>query len=303
MVDVHQIQKYTGHKGSIFALAVDPVNKHFYSSGDDGVVARWQLEAGVDQAEALLSMPHAIYGMEVIPEKDLLVAGASEGSLSFVNIKTNKLVKQYARSRDAIYQIRYLAGTNSIWILHANGWLSVLDADSLEERSFKQVCSENLRDVVSFNGLAYIAASDGAIYVLDEKSLGEISRREAHDNSVFALCMHSSGKYLFSGGRDAQLCVWDVNEDLKQVAQIPAHLYTINALALSPDEKHLVSASRDKTIKLWDAESFELLKVVDHERNEGHTHSVNRIFWLEDDSVISSSDDRSVLRWRFTINE
>jgi WD40 repeat protein len=302
MLQVHQIQQYTGHKGSIFALAVDQTNGHFYSSGDDGLVARWELEAGVDRGEALLSMPHAIYGLEVIPEKGLIVAGASEGSLSFVNIKTNKLIKQYARSRDAIYQIRFMSDTNRIWILQANGGLSVLDADNLEERAFKRVCSENLRDVVSQNGLAYLAASDGAIYVLDEKGLGEIHRVEAHDNSVFSLCLHPSKKYLFSGGRDAQLCVWDIDNQMKQLAKIPAHLFTVNSLALSPDGRYLVSASRDKTIKLWDADSLKLLKVVDHERHVGHTHSVNRIFWLEDDSVISSSDDRSMLRWRFSIN-
>ncbi|MEZ4685131.1 MAG: hypothetical protein R3B47_03430 [Bacteroidia bacterium] len=303
MPQIQQIQQYAGHTGSIFALALDAHNQLLYSSGDDGIVACWDLKDKSGKATALLRMPHAVYGLEVIPEKKVLIAGASEGSLSFVDLETNKLRKQYARNREAIYQIKFLPDSNSIWILHGGGWLSVLDADSLEERFFDKISAENLRDVVALNGLAYVAASDGAIYVLDEKKQAEISRMEAHENSVFSLCMDAAGKKLFSGGRDAQLCVWDVEHGLEKTDQIPAHMYTINALALSPDEQYLVSASRDKTIKLWDVHSHALLKVIDHARHDGHTHSVNRILWLEsDDSVISCGDDRRILRWKFTLN-
>lgn len=301
-ITVKQTQAYTGHKGSIFALTKDPKEAFMYSSGDDGVVARWNLEAGLDEADALLQVPHAVYGLCYIEQHQLMVAGASEGTLSFVDTQNKALLKQYARSKDAIYHIAYLPQTNTIWILHGGGYLSVLDAEDLGEKAFVRISTEHLRSLVTHQGKVYIGSSDHHIIVFDEKTITEIQRWKAHDNSVFSLCMHPSGHFLFSGGRDAHLNVWDIKQGMEQIASIPAHNFTINSIALSQDERYLVTASRDKTIKLWDAITFELLKVVDHDRNDGHTHSVNSIFWLADDnSVISCGDDRRILRWQFNI--
>ncbi|PSR03495.1 MAG: hypothetical protein BRD50_05840 [Bacteroidetes bacterium SW_11_45_7] len=63
------------------------------------------------------------------------------------------------------------------------------------------------------------------------------------------------------------------------------------------------SASRDKTVKLWDAETFELLKVLDNKKFEGHVHSVNKLLWShEHDLLISCGDDRSVIIWKVTVD-
>ncbi|MFK7972271.1 MAG: WD40 repeat domain-containing protein [Bacteroidia bacterium] len=302
-ITVSQIQAYTGHRGSIFAMTHDPEEQFLFTSGDDGVVAQWNLAQGKDEASALLQIPHAVYGLAYVAPHDLLVAGASEGTISFVDVSSRELRKQYARTRDAIYHIEYVAATDSLWILHGSGYLSIVDAKTLEERSFKRISTEHLRSLAIHQGTAYIACSDHHIIALDVKDATEITRWKAHDNSVFSVLVHPSGQYLFSGGRDAHLCVWDLKRNHEQIARIPAHNFTINDLALSSDEQHLLTASRDKTFKLWDAHTFKLLKVVDHARNEAHTHSVNRIFWLaKDNSVISCSDDRKILRWKVLIS-
>jgi WD40 repeat protein len=75
----------------------------------------------------------------------------------------------------------------------------------------------------------------------------------------------------------------------------------VNHLSLSPNKKLLASASRDKTIKIWDAESLELLKVLDRTKYPtSHTHSVNRLLWLNDDTLISTGDDRKVICWKIS---
>lgn len=79
--------------------------------------------------------------------------------------------------------------------------------------------------------------------------------------------------------------------------EIPAHWYAINDLKLSPDGKYFASASRDKTIKIWDANSYELLKVLDNEKFEGHTHSVNSLLWVNEHLLLSTGDDRQIIAW------
>lgn len=50
----------------------------------------------------------------------------------------------------------------------------------------------------------------------------------------------------------------------------------------------------DKTIRLWNTDTWELIKVIDFQKHEAHTSSVNCGLWLNENIVISCSDDRSI---------
>ena len=118
------------------------------------------------------------------------------------------------------------------------------------------------------------------------------------DNSVFAVEYSADGKFLWSGGRDAHLKVWDVEQMMVPIFSEPAHWFTINAIVFSPDGKYVATGSRDKTIKIWDVENLKLLKVIDATRNEGHVNSVNTLLWAKYNNwLISGSDDRSLIVW------
>ena len=73
------------------------------------------------------------------------------------------------------------------------------------------------------------------------------------------------------------------------------------AKSLSYHHGLILSCSMDKTIKIWDDE-LQLLKVLDKERNDGHTNCVNKVQWLKDGIFISSSDDRDLIVWQVELN-
>ena len=77
---------------------------------------------------------------------------------------------------------------------------------------------------------------------------------------------------------------------------IPAHNYAIYSIDFSPSGKYFASASRDKTIKIWDSETFHLLSRINHEKNNGHMHSVNKVLWIKD-VLLSASDDKKIIGW------
>jgi WD40 repeat protein len=58
------------------------------------------------------------------------------------------------------------------------------------------------------------------------------------------------------------------------------------------------TASRDKTAKVWDAADAAFLFRLDKENFSGHLNSVNSVLWLNDDTLISASDDRSIIIWK-----
>ncbi len=91
---------------------------------------------------------------------------------------------------------------------------------------------------------------------------------------------------------------WDLTIG-KEVHAVPAHEY--QAKSLSYNGKTLLSSSMDKTIKVWN-DNLDLLKVIDLERNAGHTNCINKVEWLDDEHFVSCSDDRSLILWKVGIN-
>lgn len=303
-VIVEKVTEYPGHKGSIFAIELSPDEKFLFSSGDDGTVAKWNLDEKNPSGEGVLKVPHGIYSLAYIPNKQMLVAGGSEGSVYFIDLLQKQIIHQYRKTVDAIFDLHFSAEKNQLWVLHGKGGLSLIDLDKFETLFYKRLTDSHLRSIVSHPNESgwLVASSDQMIRWLDAEGNTILKEWEAHENSVFSLMVHKEGKYLMSGGRDAHLNIWDINQDFSLIKSIPAHNFTINDMAFSQSGDYFVTASRDKTIKLWDAYSFDLLKVIDVKRNEGHTHSVNKIKWLKsDNSLISCSDDRRIIRWNIVI--
>jgi WD40 repeat protein len=54
----------------------------------------------------------------------------------------------------------------------------------------------------------------------------------------------------------------------------------------------------DKTIKIWATENFQLLKVIDKTKQNGHLSSVNKCLWMDDETLLSGSDDRTIMMWK-----
>ncbi|MEM6348631.1 MAG: hypothetical protein AAF927_32405 [Bacteroidota bacterium] len=305
-VSVQKIREYTGHKGSVYAMAIDSVERYLYTAGDDGVVARWDLEDEADVGEGVLRIGATIFSLLVVDKHDLLIAGASDGTLYFVDLNGKGVKHTYCKTEFRVFDLWYDPEYDYLWFMQAKGYLGVISLESFEEVGYQQLAQQNLRCIVpsSVMGEVLIGASDGKIRLLHKQSGTVKQEWIANEPSVFTMGIIPGTHYLLSAGRDAQLRLWEWQGKYIPVQKVAAHMGTINHLALSPDAKYIVTASRDKTIKLWEAATLRLLKVVDAARNDAHKHSVNKIKWLKsDNSVISGSDDKRIIRWHFSIEK
>lgn len=286
----------TGHRAAIYALAPGRDERHVYSAGSDGWIVEWNLDDS-ETGRVAANAETQVFSLCSFPEQQLVVAGNMNGGVHWIDLAHPDRTRNVQHHKKGVYDLQAWQG----WLFSAGGegmlsrW-SVAerrahDSLHLSNQALRAIAISEMRHEMA------VGASDGAIYFLDPGTL-EIknSLPNAHGNSVFTVAYSPDQRFLLSGGRDAMLRVWDLENGPALMSEQPAHWFTLNHLVFSPDGRYFATASRDKTIKIWDAATFQLLKVLETIRDQGHLNSVNRLLWTPD-YLISASDDRSLILW------
>ncbi len=312
-ININKIAHLTGHKGGVFSLTEGKEDHLFLSGAGDGWIVEWDLtqpENGrlIAQAEDTQTSGRASV-FSLLEKNDWIVAGNMNGGLHWIYPKEVSQNKDVLAHQKGVFDIQLIDAClpnrqNQMFTIGGKGVLTKWSMEEQRAIESIQLSPKSLRKMAFSkrrNELA-IGASDGNIYIIDIENFAiKNTIKEAHDNSVFAIHYSPDEKYLWSGGRDAHLKIWDLAKKKENIFSEPAHWFTINAIVFSPDGKFAATASRDKTIKIWDAENFKLLKVIDTIRDGGHINSVNTLLWSKYNNwLISGSDDRSLIVWEIT---
>lgn len=303
-VRVQKLHEYIGHQAPIFGLCHDEQG-HFFSASGDGIIAFWDSQT-LSDAKALFQAKVPFYCVTLL-QSQILAAGASDGVIYFYDWINKKFLKSAKAHQKSIFKILDIDPYFFITI-GGDGNLVIWDAEQLIAIKIYPLSSENLRTAIyePYNRWLIIGGSDKKIRVFDFQidNLNLIKEWKAHEPSVFTLVLTKHLPFLVSAGRDASIRVWNYENNFELIHEIPAHIQTINHLQLNPNETYMISVSMDKLIKLWDIKNnFKLIKVIDKNRNDSHTASVNCAIWLEyNDAVITCSDDKKIIQWAIDIN-
>ncbi len=291
-LSIQKKAQFTGHNASIYALTLGANAGTFLSAGGDGWVVEWDIE-NPDLGKLVAKTESQIFSLQHFHHRNLIAAGNMEGGIHWISTKEQVDIKNIAHHEQGIFSILPLGA----FALSAGGLgkLTKWNLDRIATQETLHLSSTSLRSIVADEHKIVVGSSDQSIYILDH-DLGMLQTiQTAHDNSVFSVALHPNGKNIISGGRDAQLKVW--NENGKNIHSQNAHWFTINDIKFNPNGKIFATASRDKTIRIWDAENYTLLKELNTIKNGGHINSVNRLMWLNEQHLLSASDDRSIILW------
>lgn len=297
-IQVTKINNLTGHNGSVYSLSKGINAGTFFSGSSDRFVAMWNLETMATENFAA-KVPGIIYATCFIPERNILLAGTSAGSIHVIDIAERKEIKILQHHTGPVFDIKYSTFTNSIYTTGGDGNFAILRLDTLSAVKIKKLCDEKARkiDINYFTSEIAVAAGDCNIRIFDLESLEEKKIFIGHQFSANVVTYSPDGNTMLSGGRDAHLNIWDT-EKYELIKSIPAHNFAIYDIVFSPDEKLIASASRDKTLKIWNADNYELLARINKENNDGHVNSVNKLLWSTyNNYLISTGDDRAIMIW------
>lgn len=295
-IDVKHIATLAGHSGCIYAMDKGISESTIFTGGSDLIIALWSLDT-LQTEKFAASLPAAVYTICHIPEKNILLAGTTTGSVHIIDLEKNQEIKILQHHTAPIFDIKYSLKTNCFYTAGGDGNFAVCSLDTLSLIKIKKLSEQKVRNI-DFNYVTSeiaVALGDCTILVFDLYTLEVKTDFIAHQLAANVVRYSPDGKFLLTGGRDAHLNIWQT-DSYELIKSIPAHNWAIYDIVFNPDTTLFATASRDKTIKIWDAKTYQLLHRITKENNEAHTHSVNKLLWSTyNNYLVSVGDDKVVM--------
>ncbi len=140
----------------------------------------------------------------------------------------------------------------------------------------------------------YIATAgyDNKVILWDSQNKKAIASGE-HNHLANACKFSECGNFLVSASSDYSAMLWKI-PSMEKIATLLGHTDDIEMAAINNSNTCIATASRDHSINLYDMDGNYLSKL------SGHNADVISISWLNDQSLISSSDDGTVRVWNLS---
>ena len=207
----------------ISCLSWRPQAPHIVFSDKSGVTTVFDASGrGITQAHALPSTGHQKHTVSHAWMDDTLLAGLSDGSLAFLDLRAGKWIKSVRCSdtNSALAGLACAPRPNDHWV--AVGTSALPDAD---DAALSQLKALEQKTQTLPSGKAFAAEPDKAVQILDVRSLGNFidsksavaSLRTASSTTAFAWDRQHPQR-LLTGSRNGYLCTWDIKRSDRLLA-------------------------------------------------------------------------------------
>ncbi len=294
----------------VYTLAFSTDGKYLAASFTDKSVVLWST---IDQSITCpsingISENQAFTVIAFSPDSKVLAVGNNDGQLTFWSpatcqqsgeaIDTGQLTKNSdPTSVKEVTSLAYSPDGKQLAIGETD-YLLVLDATTRQLLREPAVIHSNYR----IQSIAYspdsrtmaLGMADNSIVLIDSATGQTIGQPLfGQRGSIRSVAFGSDGHSLVSGGWDASVLVWDLeNQPLSRT--LTGHTAVVMSVVFSPDGKLLASAGGNQSIILWDATTWQTFGQPFTATNEG----VEAMTFSPDSRILASGGkDQLIHLW------
>lgn len=292
---LHKRFELTGHAASIYAICGHE-NKIYTASGDK-FIARWDIKDAL-QDKFAIKTESSNYAVAFLEKQNQLIIGTSSGAFHVVDVLAKKELHHIVQHVSAIFTIQDNPYNYHLYIADADGNVSIWNKSTWELILFLPLLVGKIRSVlVAEQGESlFFACQDGTIRKFDTRFFNEQLVLKAHKEGVNCLSFFPlKDQVLISGGKDGFLRIWSLKTS-SCILELPAHNFGIYAILFFNKGKNFCTVSRDKSIKVWDALDCSVLQKIER-KHGGHSHAVNDVCKLNEETLCSVGDDKRIIVW------
>ncbi|MCI5055439.1 MAG: hypothetical protein MRY83_04975 [Flavobacteriales bacterium] len=296
MLEVFLEHTFDGAGDSLYCLMVRDSNS-FYSGGKGNYIVEWNTH-NLGTCKAVTSIGSKAFCMEQIPPLSHLLIGQSSGGIHVIDLENKKEIRLLQGHTGIVFQLHYIPEKQILVSTGGDGCLGIWSLPEYKLIHQQFIAKGNCRVAKNFGSQLFVGGGNGAVYEfdLDEFHLKRSVQAHKDEFSVTSLEIIPEKNVLISGSRDAHLTKLDLS-DFSITAKIPAHNFAIYGIAYNSELDLYATSSMDKTIKFWRTNELKPLIRIDN-KSGGHKSSINGLYWLNTNSLLTYSDDRTIKLWK-----
>jgi WD40 repeat protein len=289
----HEVNRFSGHQGTIRAVAYRPDGEQIASASADGTIKLWQPDGTL-----LTTLPghdRRVNAIAFSPEGDRLFSGGGDNSLKVWDATTGNELQHWEDGAE-ILSLAVSPQGDLLASGDIEGQIKLWRRDGTLIRTFSGHGAMVRSLAFDPEGQVLISASADSTLKLwrtGANDAGLIQTLTGHTATVTDVVFSPDGSRFASSSTDQTIRLWSRDGD--SLTTLSGHRAAVATVRFSPDGQMLVSSSDDHDVRFWRMNGEPILAY------SGITAVGSEIAFSPDGQYLASSgggEDRAVVLWR-----
>ncbi|MES2796209.1 MAG: WD40 repeat domain-containing protein [Bacteroidota bacterium] len=234
-----------------------------------------------------------VYTVVVGEKSNIFYSSGADGQVVRWNLEKPDAGELIARIPASVYAMAFHKESNLLWVCQNGEGIHRIDPLTKTEHSSLKITFSSIFDIQFYQNLAWVASSDGIIFVIDIEKFALLKTIKASEKSARTIAINSKSNELAVGFSDFSIKIFDLT-DFSQKFIINAHKNSVFTLKYSPDFLYLISGSRDAHLKKWNVvENYQLELDI-----PAHMYAINDLYFSPNGNLMATcSMDKSIKIW------